>query len=200
MFKKVNEQLKPKTEATMSPSEEAEEDDNETSPPLILKVPFRGDKGERLIKNLRENLEKNLPKTLKYRIVNTGTKLSQHFNLKDPTDKKHLSNFIYRWNCTNKKCKDNYGGETSRRRVKRTSEHAGKDKNSHIFQHTSKTKHPRAKDEDFEILAVNYPNRRKRRLAEAMFIRDLKLTLNKQKESYKLNLFAWSRVISSVDQ
>ena len=33
-----------------------------------------------------------------------------------------------------------------------------------------------------------------------MFIRDLKLTLNKQKESYKLNLFAWSRVISSVDQ
>ena len=81
-----------------------------------------------------------------------------------------------------------------------TQDKKDKDKNSHIFQHSSKTKHPRAKDEDFEILAVNYSNRRKRRLAEAMFIRDLKLTLNKQKESYKLNLFAWSRVISSVDQ
>ena len=36
----------------------------------------------------------------------------------------------------------------------------------------------------------NYSDRRKRKLAEAMFIRDLKPTLNKQKESYKLALFA----------
>ena len=85
----------------------------------------------------------------------------------------------------NKKCKECYDvGETGRRKVKRTTEHGGKDKNSHISK-----KHPRAKDEDFEILAVNYPNRRKRKLAEAMFIRDLKPSLNKQKDSFKLTLF-----------
>ena len=41
-----------------------------------------------------------------------------------------------------------------------------------------------------EVLATNYSDRRKRKLAEAMFIRDLKPTLNKQKESNKLLLFA----------
>ena len=72
----------------------------------------------------------------------------------------------------------------------RTGEHGGKDKNSWIFKHSSKTKHPRAKDEDFEILATNYGDRRKRKLAEAMFIRDLKPSLNQKKESFKLALFA----------
>ena len=72
---------------------------------------------------------------------------------------------------------------------KRTGEHAGKDKNSHIFQHSEKSKHPKARRENFKILGTNYPDRRKRKLAEAMFIRDMKPSLNKQKESYKLTLF-----------
>ena len=132
-----------------------------------------------------------LPNSLESQIVQTGTKLSTRFNIKDKVDKNHLSNFIYRRKCRNKRCKDSYVGETARRRTVRTGEHGGKDKNSWIFKHSSKTKHPRAKDEDFEILATNYGDRRKRKLAEAMFIRDLKPSLNKQKESFKLALFAW---------
>ena len=89
-----------------------------------------------------------------------------------------------------KKCKDDYVGETGRRKAKRTGEHAGTDKQSEILKHTQKTKHPQAKEEGFEILATNYPNRTKRKLAEAMFIRDLKPTLNRQEDSYKLHLFA----------
>ena len=46
------------------------------------------------------------------------------------------------------------------------------------------------KDRNFEVLATNYSDRRKRKLAEALYIRDQKPTLNKQKESYKLKLFA----------
>ena len=92
--------------------------------------------------------------------------------------------------CKNKKCDEgDYIGETARRRITRTADHGGNDKNSEIYKHSSKTKHPRAKDEDFKILATNYGNRKKRRLAEAMFIRDLKPALNKQKDSYKLVLF-----------
>ena len=71
----------------------------------------------------------------------------------------------------------------------RTGEHGGKDKQSWIFKHSSTMKHPRAKDEDFEILATGYGDRRRRKLAEAMYIRDIKHSLNKQKESYKLALF-----------
>ena len=72
----------------------------------------------------------------------------------------------------------------------RTEEHAGKDKESWIFKHSSQSKHPKAKNENFEILATGYANRRKRKLAEALFIRDERPCLNKQKESYQLKLFA----------
>ena len=163
-------------------------DEEKKNPTLILKVPFRGNEGDVLMKSLNNTLKRTLP-TTEYRIVNTGTKLSRYFSLKDPLDKRHLSNFIYKHDCQNKKCKEDYVGETGRRSEKRTGEHAGKDKNSHIFQHSQKSRHPKAKRENFQILGTNYPDRRKRKLAEAMFIRDLKPTLNKQKDSYKLTLF-----------
>ena len=164
------------------------EDEEKKNFPLILKVPFRGSEGDALLKSLNNTLKRTLP-TTEYRIVNTGTKLSRYFSLKDPLDKRHLSNFIYMHECQNKKCDEDYVGETGRRSEKRTGEHAGKDKNSHIFQHSKRSRHPKAKRENFKILATNYPDRRKRKLAEAMYIRDLKPSLNKQKESYKLTLF-----------
>ena len=121
--------------------------------------------------------------------MHIGSKLSQFFSLKDKVDEKHLSNFIYKFDCRNKKCNENYVGETARHKEIRENDHAGKYKDSHVFKHTQATKHPRANKKNFVILAKNYENRRKRKLAEAMFIRDLKPTLNKQKDSYKLVLF-----------
>ena len=165
-------------------------DDDPIPKTLLLKVPYAGKTGDNLVKSLQNTLKANLPQKIECRIVQTGTKLSSRFNIKDKTDDKHLSNFIYRHKCRNKKCKDDYIGETGRRKTVRTGEHGGKDAESWVFKHSSTKKHPRAKESDFEVLATNYPDRRKRKLAEAMFIRDLKPTLNKQKESYKLALFA----------
>ena len=191
LVKSMLEKMKDKFEGNDPNNESVETDDQETKVPVILKVPFRGDKGEYLLKKLRKNLERNLPDDLQFRIVHTGTKISKFFNIKDKLDPSHMSNFIYLHDCQNRKCDEgDYCGETSRRRTIRTGEHGGKDKKSHIFQHSSKTKHPRAKDENFKILATNYPDRRKRRLCEALFIRDLKPALNIQKESYSLKLFA----------
>ena len=158
--------------------------------PITLKVPYRGKEGERLLKRMQEKMAKDIPTEVPVRTVHTGTKISKYFRLKDKTEDRHISNFIYKRNCRNKKCKDDYIGETARRKEIRSGDHAGKDKKSHILQHSTKTKHPRARIEDFQILATNYPNRRKRRLCEAMFIRDEKPSLNKQKDSYKLTLFA----------
>ena len=172
------------SEATNQPLNDIEKDDRK----LILKVPFRGEKGEAIIKKLNNTLNRTIPET-GFRVVHTGSKLSQYFSLKDNIDKKHRSNIIYKHQCQNKKCSHSYIGETARRIVVRAEDHTGKDKNSHIFQHSSSTKHPRAKEANFEVLAANYPNRRKRKLAEAMFIRDEKPTLNVQKDSYKLVLF-----------
>ena len=49
----------------------------------------------------------------------------------------------------------------ARRRILRTKARAGKDKESWIFKHSSQSKHPKAKNENFEILATGYANRRK---------------------------------------
>ena len=189
LLKKANEKSKGESNNPEENPEDTNEDPTE-SKLLMIKVPYAGKTGENIVDSLKNSLKRNLPTNIKCRIVQTGTKLSTRFNIKDAVDKKHLSNFIYRRKCKNKKCKGSYVGETARRRTVRTEEHGGKDKNSWIFKHSSTTKHPRAKDQDFEILATNYGDRRKRKLAEAMFIRDLKPTLNKQKESFKLALFA----------
>ena len=171
-------------------TEEDPEEDPTEQKLLMMKVPYAGKTGERIVESLKMTLKTNLPDNINCRIVQTGTKLSTRLNIKDAVDKQHLSNFIYKRECRNKKCKESYIGETARRRTVRTSEDGGKDHNSWIFQYSSSTKLPRAKDEDFEILASNYNDRRKRKLAEAMFIRDMKPTLNQQKESFKLSLFA----------
>ena len=190
IMKKVKEQKKEEKDNKKTEDKKKTNDESTEPKLLMLKVPYAGSKGENLIKDLKNTLQRNLPENIKCRVVQTGTKLGRKFNVKDKVDGRHLSNFIYRRKCKNKKCKDDYVGETARRKVIRTEEHGGKDKQSWIYKHSSKTKHPRAKYEDFEILATNYEDRRKRKLAEAMFIRDLKPSLNKQKESYKLALFA----------
>ena len=53
-------------------------------------------------------------------------------------------------------------------------EHRGKDKEPWVYKHSSQTKHPTAKDKKFEILATNYVDRQKQKLAEKFFIRDEK--------------------------
>ena len=190
VMRKIKEKNQPRRGNDAPDAENPEDERSMEDKILMLKVPYAGEKGETIIKDLKNTLQTNLPQNIKCRIVQTGTKLSKNFNVKDRTDEKHLSNFVYRHECKNKKCQHSYIGETSRRRVLRTEEHGGKDKQSWIFKHSSTTKHPKAKDDNFEILATNYPDRRKRKLAEAMFIRDQRPSLNVQKESYKLALFA----------
>lgn len=187
-MKKVKEEQAKEDPPTESQETADEESKNEKF--LMMKVPYAGTKGENLIRGLKDCLQRNLPEHIKCRIVQTGTKISRNFNVKDKVDGGHLNNFIYKHECQNKKCTDTYIGETARRRIIRPEEHGGKDKEFWIFKHSSETKHPRAKDGNFEILATNYADRRRRKLAEALYIRDLKPSLNKQKESYKLKLFA----------
>ena len=182
--------VKDERNATRTTANTEKEEENEPTTTLMVKVPFAGEKGEGLIKDLNRTLQRNLPNRIKCRIVRTGTKLQRNFNIKDKLEDKHRSNIVYLHECQNKRCDDDYIGETGRRKEVRTGEHGGNDKESWIFKHSKKTKHPKAKDKNFKILGANYDNRRKRRIAEAMFIRDLKPTLNKKKESYKLTLFA----------
>ena len=169
------EKIKERYEAETTETAETEDEESTDNSPVesklyMLKLPYASKEGEGIVKSLKNTLKRNLPNNQEVRIVHNGTKLSKHFNIKDKVDEKHRSNIIYyKPECKNKKCKEgSYVGETARRKIIRTDEHAGKDKESWIFKHSSSTKHPKAKYGDFMILDMNYQDRRKRKLAEAM--------------------------------
>ena len=73
--------------------------------------------------------------------------------------------------------------------MKRVGQHHGKDKSSHIFKHSQRTKHKKVDLKDFKILGKGYRTDFTRKISEALYIRTLKPDLNVKKESYKLLLF-----------
>ena len=79
------------------------EEENEPTTTLMVKVPFAGEKGEGIIKDLNRTLQRNLPNSIKCRIVRTGTKLQRNFNIKDKLEDKHRSNFVYLHECQYKR-------------------------------------------------------------------------------------------------
>ena len=95
----------------------------------------------------------------------------------------------YHIGCANKKCTANYVGETKRRILPRTSEHNSKDKKSHVLIHSKKTKHRRVFLQNVKILGSGYRTNFRRKISEALYIKELKPDLNVQKEAYKLKLF-----------
>ena len=120
---------KAKEKSNAEPSDKEDTREDSTEPKLLMmKVPYAGKTGESIVESLKKTLKRNLPSSLECWIVQTGTKLSTRFNIKDKVDKNHLSNFIYRRKCRNKRCKDSYVGETARRRTVRTGEHGGRTK------------------------------------------------------------------------
>ena len=144
---------------------------------------------ETTLRKLKRSLRHSLPENVKPCISVTGTKLSAFFTLKDKIDDKHSSGIVYDYECDNSKvCKGDYIGETASRKEKRIKEH-GKDTNSAIKKHQNICKHAKIKEENFKVVARDYPHWRRRKICEAMYIRDRKPNLNRQVDSYHLSLF-----------
>ena len=120
-------------------------------------------------------------------------KLGSFFKVKDSTKWEHESNLIYHYGCTFSEqctCSDisQYVGETSVRIGTRAYEHANTDINSAVFKHLNGAKH-KADNSNFKILARGYSKSRDRKIAEALYIKDIQPNLNKQVKSHKLELF-----------
>ena len=101
----------------------------------------------------------------------------------------HQHNLTYHVSCANKKCKSSYVGETKRRLLTRAMDHNSKDKKSHMLIHSKKTKHKRVFLRDVKVLETGYRTNFKRKISEALYIKELKPDLNVQKEAYKLKRF-----------
>ena len=116
--------------------------------------------------------------------------MGSFFDIKGQTKLEHNNDLNYLVKCSEKTCSENYLGETARSINERVLEHAGKYKKSHMLQNTLQSGHPSVPLNEFKILEKGFNNNRmKRRISEALLIKQYRPTLNTQKNSISLELF-----------
>ena len=164
--------------------------ENENEKRHSLTIPYQGEKGDYLIKSMKRNLKKILPNNVKPQIKYTGRKLGSLFETKDQTIFEHNHNVIYHGKCPAENCVDDYIGEAARRVNERIVDHTGRDANSHLLKNSIESGHKPLEAVDYKIIGTGYgKNTMKRKLSEALFIKELNPTLNKQEKSVPLKLF-----------
>ena len=156
----------------------------------LLMIPYQGGKGEQVIKSVRKTIKRLLPSNIKVQVSFTGSKLSSCFNIKGKTKFEHRNDVIYLETCPETTCNDNYIGEAKRRLFERVKDHNGRDFNSHLLKHAlGNNQH--VSEKDFKISGNGFRgNNKKRKVAEALLIREIKPTLNIQDQSVPLQLFS----------
>ena len=152
-------------------------------------LPYKGPEGEKVMKGLKTYLTKILPKEVKPRFVYKGKKVGSFFTLKDPIKTEHLSNLVYGHHRSNNSKRTCYVGETNVRYESRTYEHSFTDKQSSIYKHAQANNYT-VSPNDFRIIERGFNKRVDRKIAEALYIKELKPELNEQVKSFKLHLFS----------
>ena len=139
---------------------------------------------------MKRYLSKLLPEYTKLEITFTGKKLNSRFSLKDKTSFEHQHDLVYYVNCTEPSCRDNYVGETGRRIIERIKDHSGRDHALHVVRHNIETSHTDVNTANFKIIDMNFSNnKKKRKIVESLWIKDLRPILNVQEKSMPLKLF-----------
>ena len=91
---------------------------------LILKIPYMGPEGDKLVKTLKKKIQRNLSERLNIRVIYMTNKLSNFCSEKDKIPEGQRSNVIYKIKCPG--CGENYVGKTSCCFQKRMDEHGTK--------------------------------------------------------------------------
>ena len=115
--------------------------------------------------------------------------MSTKFNNKDKTKFYHQSYLVYYGKCPNQTCTEDYIGETDPRVKERIINHNKRDKNSHILKHSCEEDHTHLWDKNFKVLGNNYCSIFKRNISEALFIKQLKPSLNVKETLIPLHLY-----------
>ncbi len=185
----IAEEVEKQQRSDLEEQNENENDDQDETEYVQLNLPYGGNKGQHLMRKLERNVERSLKGKVKVRTTYTPCKLGSRFSVKDKTKLAHRHNVSYHISCANKKCTSDYVGETKRRILPRTMEHNSKDAKSHVLIHSKQTKHRRVFLPNVKIIGSGYRTNFRRKISEALYIKELKPDLNVQKEAYKLKLF-----------
>ena len=133
-------------------------------------------------------VNKLLPNNTKIEVAFKSTKLSSCFK----TDFEHNHDLIYHAKCPELTCIDDYVGESARRITARIKDHNGRDHTLQVWNHSIEKSHKNVNTIDFKIIDKNFHNnKRKLKTAEALWIKDLRPTLNTQEKSIQLKLLNW---------
>ena len=68
-------------------------------------------------------------------------------------------------------------------------DHNKHDKNSHLLKHSREKNHQHVWENNFKVLGNNYCSNFKRKISEALFIKQLKPSLNVKEKSIQLQLY-----------
>ena len=121
---------------------------------------------------------------MKPQITYTWRRLGSLFQTKDQTIFEDKHDVIYYRKCPAENCVDDYIGETARRANERIVDHTGRDTYSHLLKHGIDSGQKPLEAVDYNIIGTEYcTNTMKRKLSAALFIKELKPTLNKQNKS-----------------
>ena len=165
------------------------EDPPEVHP--YISLPFKGVKDDNVLQGLKQTIRRCLPSNVIPRFTFTGKKLGSFFRVKDKVKLGHQTNLVYLYNDEEVLHADKpteYVGMTNVRYETRTHEHCHTDKTSAVYKHLQS--HNKSGSElDFSILETGFCKELDRRIAEALFTKERDPILNKQKKTYKLELF-----------
>lgn len=162
--------------------------DNPDIQRIVMTLPYKGRKGESLIRTMCRTIN-SLTNNTSIQLIYKSKKLSTMFQIKDTTPTEHMHNVVYELTCPTDNCKASYIGETARRLSTRVLEHAGVDNNSHMLKHAIDSGHHSVTMKDVNILSSGNNNIVKRKLVEALLIKKYRPSLNVQTMSVPLKLF-----------
>ena len=154
----------------------------------FITLPYKGQQGEKVLKSFKTTLHRSLPNNIEKKVVYTGTKLSSNCQIKDKTkfDRKH--DLVYYVKCL--ECEEDYIGEIGSRLHEWICDHRGKDSKSHVLKHSLENNHKKVSFEDFCIIQNDYTNSKfKQKIPEALFIKELRPSLNTQETYAPLLLY-----------
>ena len=97
---------------------------------------------------------------------------------------------MYYSKCPEPNFDKDYLDETGGRRIERAADHYGKDNQSHLLKHALISNHPVVDLKDLKVIDKNHHgNKYKRKISEALYIRQYRPLLNAQEHSVQLKVF-----------
>ena len=110
--------------------------------------------------------------------------------MKDKTPFEEQHDLLYRAVCATNNCTEDYVGETARRVVETAKNQNDRDEHSNLVKRAIENNHLPVVKDDFTKLEGGYRNNtQKRKIAETLMIKVIRLSLNTKEKSVELKLF-----------